>query len=71
MFLELVVVSVVLKGVFIYSQFVFKNSNSTAVRNEMVQLANLLDTVRILATDKVIVRIRMSPTLTSVCAIMY
>ncbi|KAI2658672.1 Disintegrin and metalloproteinase domain-containing protein 9 [Labeo rohita] len=27
-----------------HQRFVFKNSNSTAVRNEMVQLANLLDT---------------------------
>ncbi len=48
---------------FICSQFVFKNSDITAVRNEVVQLANLLDTVRILGTDKVIVRRAPDPNL--------
>lgn len=50
------------------SQFVFKNQDKTAVRNEMVQLANLLDTVRILATVKVIVK--MSPTLTRIRVVL-
>jgi len=49
--------------VFICSQYAYKNRNKTAVRDEMVQLVNLLDTVRIIATDNVIVRI--SPTLNS------
>lgn len=53
----------ILRGVFICSQYVYKNRSITAVRDEMVQLVNLLDTVRIKATDNVIVW--LSPILTS------